>query len=170
VGAGRGKAMSEPQFKSHAARRSIAVSPQCRAYEDVVDIQSMLRRLRRGRSSPTEAPSKPTTCLDVRLQWRVYKVTGGPILSRAASPCCWTSPWAAFETRTLEISRGDVQRKLLARCERVKSVDFHPTEPWLLAGLYNGNVFIWNHETEVWLVQASSRWLTHAAKGFNQDV
>lgn len=35
------------------------------------------------------------------------------------------------------------------RSERVKSVDFHPTEPWLLAGLYNGNVFIWNHETGV---------------------
>jgi hypothetical protein len=162
--------LSEPQFKIHAARRSIAVSHQCRAYEDVVDIESMLRRLRRGRSSPTEAPSKPTTCLDVRLQWRVYKVNGVLILSGPASPCCWTSPWAAFETRTLEILRGDVQRKLLARCERVKSVDFHPTEPWLLAGLYNGNVFIWNHETEVRLSRASLCWLTRAGKGFDQDV
>ena len=32
----------------------------------------------------------------------------------------------------------DIQRKFFSRSERVKSVDFHPTEPWLLAGLYNG--------------------------------
>ncbi|EPQ28189.1 uncharacterized protein PFL1_04017 [Pseudozyma flocculosa PF-1] len=41
----------------------------------------------------------------------------------------------------------DIQRKLFARSERVKSVDFHPTEPWLLAGLYSGSVNIWNYET-----------------------
>ncbi|CAG8715294.1 11634_t:CDS:10, partial [Funneliformis mosseae] len=32
--------------------------------------------------------------------------------------------------------------------DRVKCVDFHPTEPWLLASLYNGNVYIWNYETQ----------------------
>ncbi|KAA1093245.1 hypothetical protein PGTUg99_000289 [Puccinia graminis f. sp. tritici] len=31
--------------------------------------------------------------------------------------------------------------------KRVKSVDFHPTEPWLLAGLYSGKVFVWHTET-----------------------
>ncbi|POV98116.1 hypothetical protein PSTT_14629 [Puccinia striiformis] len=31
--------------------------------------------------------------------------------------------------------------------QRVKSVDFHPTEPWLLAGLYSGKVFVWHTET-----------------------
>ncbi|SAM78660.1 probable SEC27-coatomer complex beta subunit [Ustilago bromivora] len=41
----------------------------------------------------------------------------------------------------------DIQRKLLAKSERVKSLDFHPTEPWLLAGLYSGSVNIWNYET-----------------------
>lgn len=41
----------------------------------------------------------------------------------------------------------EVNRKLLARSERVKSVDFHPTEPWLLAGLYSGKVFVWHTET-----------------------
>lgn len=41
----------------------------------------------------------------------------------------------------------DIQRKFFSRTERVKSVDFHPTEPWLLAGLYDGTVFIWNYET-----------------------
>ncbi|KAF7309700.1 Coatomer protein [Mycena indigotica] len=41
----------------------------------------------------------------------------------------------------------EVNRKLFSRSERVKGVDFHPTEPWLLAGLYNGTVNIYNHET-----------------------
>lgn len=44
--------------------------------------------------------------------------------------------------------RLDVKRKLLARSDRVKSVDLHPTEAWLLAALYNGNVHIWNYETQ----------------------
>ncbi|OSX59589.1 hypothetical protein POSPLADRAFT_1067270 [Postia placenta MAD-698-R-SB12] len=41
----------------------------------------------------------------------------------------------------------DVNRKLFSRSDRVKGVDFHPTEPWLLTGLYNGTVNIYNHET-----------------------
>ncbi|CAD6960070.1 unnamed protein product [Tilletia controversa] len=41
----------------------------------------------------------------------------------------------------------DVTRKLYARSARVKAVDFHPTEPWILAGLYTGQVNIWNYET-----------------------
>ncbi|KAI6146437.1 coatomer WD associated region-domain-containing protein [Pisolithus tinctorius] len=39
------------------------------------------------------------------------------------------------------------QRKLFSRSDRVKGTDFHPTEPWLLTGLYNGTVNIYNHET-----------------------
>ena len=42
-----------------------------------------------------------------------------------------------------------VQRKLSARSDRVKSVDLHSKEPWMLASLYNGNVHVWNHETQV---------------------
>uniref|UniRef100_A0A146LR86 Coatomer subunit beta' n=1 Tax=Lygus hesperus TaxID=30085 RepID=A0A146LR86_LYGHE len=42
----------------------------------------------------------------------------------------------------------DIKRKLSARSDRVKCVDLHPTEPWMLASLYNGNVHIWNHETQ----------------------
>ncbi|ETW83757.1 hypothetical protein HETIRDRAFT_415508 [Heterobasidion irregulare TC 32-1] len=41
----------------------------------------------------------------------------------------------------------DVSRKQFNRSDRVKAVDFHPTEPWLLVGLYNGNVNIYNHDT-----------------------
>lgn len=41
------------------------------------------------------------------------------------------------------------QRKLLSRSERVKCVDLHPTEPWLLTSLYSGIVQIYNYETQV---------------------
>ena len=40
------------------------------------------------------------------------------------------------------------QKKFSAVSDRVKSVDFHPTEPWILASLYNGNVYIWNYKTQ----------------------
>jgi len=44
--------------------------------------------------------------------------------------------------------RLDIKKKLSARSDRVKSVDFHPTEPWVLSGLYSGNVFIWDYNTQ----------------------
>ncbi|KAJ2613007.1 Coatomer subunit beta' [Coemansia sp. RSA 1365] len=34
------------------------------------------------------------------------------------------------------------------RTDRVKSVDMHPTEPWVLASLYNGKAYVWNYETQ----------------------
>uniref|UniRef100_A0A0N5AKD2 Coatomer subunit beta' n=1 Tax=Syphacia muris TaxID=451379 RepID=A0A0N5AKD2_9BILA len=44
--------------------------------------------------------------------------------------------------------RLDVKRKLLARSDRVKCVDLHPVETWMLVSLYNGNVHIWNYENQ----------------------
>jgi len=44
--------------------------------------------------------------------------------------------------------RLDIKRRLTARSDRVKSCDLHPTEPWMLVSLYNGNVHIWNHESQ----------------------
>ncbi|KAA6370701.1 MAG: putative Coatomer subunit beta', partial [Streblomastix strix] len=38
--------------------------------------------------------------------------------------------------------------KFAAPSERVKSVDIHPSEPWLLTTLYNGVICIWNYEKE----------------------
>ena len=38
-----------------------------------------------------------------------------------------------------------MKRVLFQRSDRVKGVDLHPTEPWLLANLYNGSVHIWNY-------------------------
>ncbi|KAF2405259.1 Coatomer, beta' subunit [Trichodelitschia bisporula] len=43
--------------------------------------------------------------------------------------------------------RLDVKRQLFARSERVKGIDFHPTEPWVLTTLYSGHVHIWSYET-----------------------
>jgi coatomer subunit beta' len=45
--------------------------------------------------------------------------------------------------------RLDVKRQLFARSERVKGIDFHPTEPWILTTLYSGHVYIWSYETQV---------------------
>jgi len=39
----------------------------------------------------------------------------------------------------------DVSKILHGKSERVKCVDIHPTEPWILAALYSGNVLIWNY-------------------------
>ncbi|KAL8458178.1 hypothetical protein ACS0TY_035896 [Phlomoides rotata] len=44
--------------------------------------------------------------------------------------------------------RLEIKRKLAQRSERVKSVDLHPTEPWILASLYSGSVCIWNYQTQ----------------------
>ncbi|KAK6621782.1 Coatomer subunit beta' [Polyplax serrata] len=43
--------------------------------------------------------------------------------------------------------RLDIKRRLTTRTDRVKCVDLHPTEPWVLSSLYNGIVDVWNHET-----------------------
>ena len=42
----------------------------------------------------------------------------------------------------------EIKKLLSARTDRVKSVDFHPTEPWVLAGLYSGTVMIWDYTTQ----------------------
>jgi len=40
---------------------------------------------------------------------------------------------------------------LSSRSDRVKAVDFHPTESWILCALYNGKVYIYNYETSTLL-------------------
>jgi coatomer subunit beta' len=42
----------------------------------------------------------------------------------------------------------ELKKKLVARSERVKSVDFHPTLPWILIGLYNGAVSIYDYNSQ----------------------
>lgn len=43
--------------------------------------------------------------------------------------------------------RLDMEKKLVHRSDRVKCVELHPTEAWLLASLYSGNIFLWNVRT-----------------------
>lgn len=46
------------------------------------------------------------------------------------------------------MTRLDIKRVLNCRSERVKSIELHSTEPWMLCSLYNGIVHIWNYETQ----------------------
>lgn len=41
----------------------------------------------------------------------------------------------------------DVTKQFSTRSERVKGIDFHPTEPWILTTLYNGKIEIWSYAT-----------------------
>ncbi|KAG6430051.1 hypothetical protein SASPL_108112 [Salvia splendens] len=54
-----------------------------------------------------------------------------------------------FSGGVLQPLRLEIKRKLAQRSERVKSVDLHPTEPWILASLYSGTVCIWNYQTQI---------------------
>lgn len=45
--------------------------------------------------------------------------------------------------------RLDIKRQFVQRSDRVKGVDLHPTEPWLLTNLYNGNLYLWNYNESV---------------------
>lgn len=43
----------------------------------------------------------------------------------------------------------EVKKKLVIRSVRVKSVDVHPTLPWVLVGLYSGYANIYDFNTQV---------------------
>jgi coatomer subunit beta' len=49
--------------------------------------------------------------------------------------------------------RLSIKKKLQNRSERVKCVEIHPTEPWVLSALYSGNVFIWNYDSQTLVKQ-----------------
>lgn len=44
--------------------------------------------------------------------------------------------------------RLDIKRRLTSRSDRVKCVDLHPSEPWMLCALYNGHVHVMNYENQ----------------------
>lgn len=48
------------------------------------------------------------------------------------------------------MSSSSLDKKVIftSRSERVKCVDFHPSEPWLLTSLYSGSINIWNYQTQ----------------------
>lgn len=41
----------------------------------------------------------------------------------------------------------EIKKKVVHKSERVKSVELHPTKPWILIGLYSGNVTIFDYNT-----------------------
>lgn len=41
-----------------------------------------------------------------------------------------------------------MKRTFAQRSERVKGVEFHPTEPWLLTNMYNGSVVVYNYQDQ----------------------
>ena len=51
-----------------------------------------------------------------------------------------------FRNKNGQPLRLEIKKKLSSRSDRVKCVDIHPTEPWVLSALYNGHVFIWDFE------------------------
>ncbi|KAA8541828.1 hypothetical protein F0562_022980 [Nyssa sinensis] len=42
----------------------------------------------------------------------------------------------------------EIKKEFDQGSDRVKSVDFHPTEPWILVSLYSGSVSIWNYQSK----------------------
>ena len=82
------------------------------------------------------------------------------------------------------VGDGKMQRKFSATSERVKSVDIHPTEPWIIAGLYNGMIYIYNYQTQTTVKQveatehpvrgvrfiARKRWFVSASDDMNLRV
>ncbi|XP_049848921.1 coatomer subunit beta'-like [Schistocerca gregaria] len=42
----------------------------------------------------------------------------------------------------------DISKKFFANSARVKCVDIHPTDPWIVSSLYNGSILIYNYRTQ----------------------
>ncbi|BHF84737.1 Coatomer subunit beta' [Sparganum proliferum] len=67
-----------------------------------------------------------------------------PSLNRVSTLTCWSFA----DSRSSMPLRLDVRKKLSSRSDRVKAIDLHSSEPWICASLYNGNVHVWNIETQ----------------------
>jgi coatomer subunit beta' len=45
----------------------------------------------------------------------------------------------------------ELKKFLVAKSAKVKSVDFHPSFPWVLVGLFSGSVIIYDYNTQATL-------------------
>jgi coatomer subunit beta' len=45
----------------------------------------------------------------------------------------------------------ELKKFLVAKSGKVKSVDFHPSFPWVLVGLFSGSVMIYDYNTQATL-------------------
>ncbi|GLT52078.1 hypothetical protein SLA2020_254400 [Shorea laevis] len=41
-----------------------------------------------------------------------------------------------------------IEKEFVQNSDRVKSVDVHPTKPWILTSLHSGSVCVWNYQTQ----------------------
>ena len=45
--------------------------------------------------------------------------------------------------------RLEIQKKMLERSPRVKAIDFHSENPWVVFGLYSGTLGLYDYSTNV---------------------
>ncbi len=45
----------------------------------------------------------------------------------------------------------ELKKFLVAKSAKVKSVDFHPSYPWVLVGLFSGSIIIYDYNTQATL-------------------
>ncbi len=70
-----------------------------------------------------------------KLSARSERVKVRAAMQNTGDLSCWPS-----------LRRSLIRSHPLPRC--AQSVDFHPSEPWILSALYSGHVFIWNYATQ----------------------
>lgn len=116
--------------------------------------------------------------MDIKVRRGLGRTRSGTTQGVAAATRCacvegTSALWVALVgSSNCRLSRVlGLQRKLSARSDRVKCVDLHPKEPWMLASLYNGNVHVWNHETQVrgWW-STGGRGVTHVIVCLSTDA
>lgn len=104
-----------------------------------------------------ELRKRMPTNLTVAIQWLISLLVQQATLFTSCS---------CISSLLLQPLKLDVKRKLSARSDRVKCTDLHPTEPWMLVSLYNGNVHVWNIETQVSSIWMHTSILCTATSGF----
>ncbi len=45
----------------------------------------------------------------------------------------------------------ELKKFLVAKSGKVKSIDFHPSFPWVLVGLFSGSIMIYDYNTQATL-------------------
>jgi coatomer subunit beta' len=51
----------------------------------------------------------------------------------------------------LQSKRTEIKKLLFNRSDRVKAVDFHPTENWIVCGLYSGKAYLYDYVSQALL-------------------
>lgn len=154
TGAGRAETGTHRQRRGQllatGMRRSGALSlalRDCAGTHDTLLATPAHRRAPAGRRDSNPPQPRRLPCLLALLataQPQPPCPLAPSILTRFPSPLDQIAPRQPL--------RLDIKRQLFARSDRVKCVDLHPTEPWLLSSLYSGHLHVWNYETQVWAV------------------